>query len=501
MTAKKIQATAQQATFLMALTEGTENLALVARAGTGKTSTIMMGVDAYLAKRPSAEVLVCAYNKAIEIELTERLKAAGHDWRRAQAKTVHALGFGLLKDALGLSRDSIDDRKLRKLIQARNEPTFQEYGDQIEKLVRYAKQAGFGFFPELSIDRVGAWHDLADHYDVNGLDDSTDMERVVAAAQAIYRASLELVSTIDFDDMVLLPLIRNLRVKYGKDLVMVDEAQDLSRARQALIRKFVKRDGRIVIVGDDRQAIYGFSGADAAALPNLIQQLGCRVLPLTVTWRCPQAVVRLAQRLVPDLEAAPGAAEGEVLDSAMPEDLTAGDAILCRNTAPLITQAYRLIRRGVAAKVEGRAIGEGLLKLVGRWKIRTVDALINRLNEYKDREVQKALARGSEAKAEEAADRADTLLEICAACSEAGQTSIDDVRARVEALFADGPTACVVLATYHRAKGREWDRVVLFEHRTRCPSKAARQEWQLRQEENLAYVAFTRAKRTLVLVG
>lgn len=71
----------------------------------------------------------------------------------------------------------------------------------------------------------------------------------------------------------------------------------------------------------------------------------------------------------------------------------------------------------------------------------------------------------------------------------------------IERLFADGMDNVVTLATYHRSKGREWDRVVLWEHASRCPSKAARQEWQLEQERNLAYVAFTRAKKTLVFVN
>src|SRR5258708_36261347 len=99
------------------------------------------------------------------------------------------------------------------------------------------------------------------------------MEGIVEAAQAIYRESLAQTGIIDFDDMILFPLVKNLRVKFGKDLLFLDEAQDLSRARQALAKKFIKPGGRIVIVGDDRQAIYGFSGADAAALDNLTESM------------------------------------------------------------------------------------------------------------------------------------------------------------------------------------------------------------------------------------
>ena len=62
--------TPQQAAFLAALTDTTDHLVLRTRAGCGKTSAILMGVDAYTAKYPSAEILVCAYNKAIADEVT-----------------------------------------------------------------------------------------------------------------------------------------------------------------------------------------------------------------------------------------------------------------------------------------------------------------------------------------------------------------------------------------------------------------------------------------------
>jgi superfamily I DNA/RNA helicase len=213
-------------------------------------------------------------------------------------------------------------------------------------------------------------------------------------------------------------------------------------------------------------------------------------------------VVALAQRLVPDIEAAPGAPEGEVVHlNQLPDDIGPTDAILCRNTAPLITTAYKLIRSGKPCRVEGRAIGEGLKALSRRWKVRTIDALLNRLEAYRDREAQKALAKGNEAKVEEVNDRVDTLVEICNACIANGKTGVDDVAAFIDGLFADGATNVTVLATYHRAKGREWPRVILWEHSSRCPSKAARQTWQKAQEDNLAYVAITRAQSTLAFVN
>ncbi len=514
--ASRLAPTVQQQAFLDALTQTPSNITLCARAGCGKTSSILMGVDAYVAKHPTHDVWVCAFNKAIADEVQAKLKARGHnDWRTVSASTVHSAGFGLVKF---LFKPTVDDKKVRNLIYARCESlvrdpltcaearTYDAYSNQIVSLVRYAKQAGVGFFDDQPIGDPSIWYKLADHFDVNGFDDTTQMDAVVAAAQVIYRASLDQTDVVDFDDMILFPLIKNIAVKFTKNLIFVDEAQDLSRARQALIRKFMKPGtGRIVIVGDDRQAIYGFSGADAAALHNLTSMLGAVTLPLSVTWRCPKQVVKLAQSLVPDLEAAPTAPEGAVeYLNALPTDLTPGyerDAILCRNTVPLIEIAYRLIRSGVPCKVEGRAIGEGLINLVKRWKVGSTAQLSDRLVSYREREMQKAIAKGNESKAAEVEDKVNCLLEIVAAVNAQGKTTIEAVVEFIGNLFADGADHVVTLCTYHRAKGREWKRVILWEHASRCPSKFARQEWQVEQETNLAYVAYTRAKETLVFVN
>jgi len=510
--------TIQQQAFIDAVAACSGNLALAARAGTGKTTTILHAVDAVRAARPDLSVTVCAYNKAIADEVGAKLKRNGHDdWKTVGAATAHAMGWGLVRFAFRTPK--VDANKVRDIMRtivdgadADGKPSpygnaiptwvLRQYGAQVMQLVSLGKQAGVGFFDDMPIGSVQVWSDLADHYDVNGLDETDAMEAVISAAQVLYKISLQLTSIVDFDDMVLFPLVKNLRVKFTRDVVIVDEAQDISRARFALVRKFVSPGGFLHIIGDGRQAIYGFSGADTNAMANMVEVLGAEVFPLTVTFRCPKAVVALAQTIVPDYEAAAEAPEGEVLHvEDFPADLCAGDAILCRNTAPLISTAYALIRAGKACKVEGRAIGIGLTKLARLWKVELVEQLLVKLEDYEAREMQKALAKGSEQKAQEVADKVATLREICTAVQLQGKQTVEDVVTFIEALFGDDVgTNVIVLATYHRSKGREWQRVLLLEHAARCPSKAARLPWQQLQEQNLAYVAITRAMSTLVFV-
>ncbi len=505
--------TAQQSAFIDTLTSTTRNICLRARAGCGKTSSILMGFAAYAARFPSHVIHVCAFNKAIADEVSGKIKSMGYtDWQRYNASTVHSMGFALLKYAFKLTHHDIDDKKVSNLVRARAESQssdssiYGQYRGQIISLVSYAKQAGVGFFDDMPIGSPDTWYGLADHFDVNGFDDTSIMDEVVTAAQSIYRASLSMTSVIDYDDMILLPLVKGIHVKYTKDLIFVDEYQDISCARQALIRKFLKPGtGRIIAVGDPAQAIYGFSGADTTALDTFITMHNAVVLPLSVTWRCPRTVVTLAQTIVPDLEASPSADDGSVeYLSTLPTDLTPGkeeDAILCRNTSPLIDIAYSLIRQGIPAKVEGRKIGEGLITLVKKWKVSSTSSLTDKLISYKEREMQKAIAKGNEQKAAETEDRVNTVLQIIMEVNRQGKNTVDDVVSFISSLFADGADHVVTLCTYHRAKGREWNRVILWEHYDRCPSKYARQPWQRMQESNLSYVAFTRSKKSLVFVN
>ena len=179
-----------------------------------------------------------------------------------------------------------------------------------------------------------------------------------------------------------------------------------------------------------------------------------------------------------------------------------GDAIICRNTKPLISIAYKLIGAGVACHVEGREIGRGLIDLIERWPtIKTFPALTDKLTEDKDREVANLIAEQKEMQAEALTDKIETVLAIMAGMPKGSK--VDDLRAKVNSLFADTngkPSDTVTLLTAHRSKGLEYTRVFLWGEQKYMPSKWAKQDWQMVQEENLIYVAYTRAIHSLVSV-
>lgn len=486
----------QQQDFLNELKNGSSSLILAAVAGSGKTTTILAGVEMV-----DGQVALVAYNKAIAVELKERLEARNINFRKAQAGTAHSFGFSAIRKAFGNVK--VNEHKVADMVEAMIQNTtdpLNSFKGVVVELVGLAKQRAIGV--NTSIDNDDLWFDIVDHFGVAIEGDYEVLTFVVRAAQQALKRSNRVTAVVDFNDMVYLPLIHNLRM-WQFDVVMVDEAQDTNEARRLLYRKMLKVRGRMVAVGDPHQAIYGFTGADANSLQLIQDDYRAKLMPLSVTYRCPKAVVAFAQQWVSHIQAGETAPEGLVTQvgaTALMEKgyLLPTDAILCRNTAPLVKVAFMLIRNKIACKVEGRDIGNGLKKLAQRWKITTIAALSNKLDEYEAREIKKARDKKNEAKAQSIIDIVATLRVVMDEATLSGEKNITDVLARIDAIFESDVKGVVTLSTIHKSKGREWPRVFwLFREQT-CPSPWAKKDWELAQEDNLCYVAATRAQEVLV---
>lgn len=488
----------QQAIFDAVANPEGGNLVIEAVAGSGKTTTI---VRACALMAGSAVFL--AFNKNAADEIASRFAELGITDKRAS--TFHSLGWGaLLRYAKGRtgSAPKIDGKKSYEIVDWVIDAGHMEKDVALAvqsaavQLVSLAKQHGVGY---LAPDRPETWRHLMDHFGVEVETEGYTDEQAVLLARMVLKRSVQVgEQACDFDDMIYLPLLWNLRL-FQNDWVVIDEAQDTNPVRRALAKRALRAGGRLVAVGDPHQAIYGFTGASADAMDLIRKEFSCRVMPLSVSFRCPRAVVAEARKFVPHIEPHPGAPEGEVtvIGALRAADLRPTDAVLCRNTAPLVEAAYRLIGQKVGCRVLGREIGAGLIKLIKNQKAKTVPILLERLAAWRGREVAKWAAKGQEGRAQSAEDRVQAI-EVLASQMPAKSGIADLVRV-IESMFDDGHNGgLITLSTVHKAKGLEWDRVVILEP-SLMPSKWARQEWQKAQEVNLQYVAVTRAKATLVM--
>lgn len=506
---------AQQNTIVEAVIASHNNINVVARAGCGKTYVLINGVVLAIVENKLGNVAIMAFNKSASNEFEKRIEALAtetklNDLFAVDSGTVHSFGFRFWRRHAG-GRINVDGWKVANIVTQMygNEKGYYEFASQVQKLVSLAKQAALTP-QDLKINGV----EIIEHFDI---DANGSANEIIEAACMVLIASNNDRQNIDFDDMIYLPVINKVKVDLF-DFVLIDEAQDTNAARRELAFMMMKPNGRLIAVGDDKQAIYGFTGANSDSLSIIKQALDSIELPLTITYRCPKAVVSEANRLVPDLIAHDSAPNGKVrtIDAInsesdkfnawyLEENVTNDDVALCRNTRPLIETAYTMIRNHVACHVEGRDIGEGLIQLATKWKrITTLSALLDKVDEYEAAETDKWSKKQNTFKIQVLEDKCETLRVIANHLIEEGKYDVSDFVSHVRSLFGDTPEGAkpkvFTLSTIHKSKGREWNRVYIL-RRDLLPSKYAKQDWQLEQENNLEYVAITRAKQELIYVS
>jgi superfamily I DNA/RNA helicase len=476
---------AEQSAIFDWFKDGEGNLVIRARAGTGKTTTILKAIG----YAPEESILLAAFNKKIAEELKTRLENP-----KAEAKTLHSVGFGfVLRNWNGAKLDN--DRGGRLAARAAGQGAPDAVVGLIKKLAAIGKNAA----PIPTVDQMVSLaytHDLDP--DEDWIEQGWTVQRIAMKAMDAMTFATERDGTLDFDDMIFVPL-RNGWVRAKYDLVVIDEAQDMNAAQLMLATKVVKKDGRIVVVGDDRQAIYGFRGADANSLDRLKGELVAHELGLTTTYRCPRAVVQAAQRLVPDYKAAPTAPEGSYLAAKyeeMMEQVQAGDFVLSRKNAPLAAICLKLLVMGKRSIVEGREIGAGLVGLVKKVKGKSVPDFLARLDKWATKQTVRLQATknaAAEAKLSYLQDQVETLRVLAQ-----GVAGLKELEARVLSMFQQtdgGKLDVVVCSSVHKAKGLERNRVYGL-----VESLYPGGRHDSIEEQNIEYVMITRAKQSFVSV-
>jgi len=479
---------------------GTGSLVVRARAGTGKTTTIKAAFSLAREER----MLYAVFNKKNQVEASSAITDP-----RVEIKTLHSVGFMFIQQVWPNARptDEVETDRVEKVVGMQNP---KEVKTQVRKLVAFAKNTLIN--PTLN-DLV----ELAEDRDIecpqfeepeNGGWDRVALSR--AALQVLELSKVrDAQGRISFNDMVWLPCAMNW-TRSWYDLVVVDEAQDMNLPQLTMAKAACKPHGRICVVGDDRQAIYGFRGAVSDSMDMMRKSLNASELGLTITYRCPKRVVELAARIVPDYKAAAAAPEGEVISintSAVVNQIQVGNAILSRSNAPLMPMCLSLLRKGIPARIEGRDLGKALLDIVEKLNARSVPQFLTKVGTWAEKQMNRFMdTKNFEQKSAQIQDQADTLTAIAE-----GASSVTEIKNRLTSLFQDTDASskpAVVLSTTHKAKGLEWTKVYLLTStfNKKRPAGAPQlspeaEAARAKEEANVYYVALTRAKATLVLAS
>lgn len=507
--AAKHTPTDEQLEIIDAVAKRESSLMISAYAGTAKSTTLEMAAPGV--KGPA---LALAFNKKIATELQGRLPD------NFKAQTLNSIGHGAWLRTLDRVNVKVDDNKIGKIVSAvardRKIPLMTWQWDAIRTGVKAAMQAGLSpknVGKPLIQDTEENWKDLLDCLD----DKEFGVLHELAHSSLQYSIDMARAGQMSFDDQIYCPTILGgqwPRYPY----IFVDEAQDLSPLNHEMLR--LTSIGLIAAVGDSYQAIYAFRGADSESMNNM-RSLKPRWhdLKLTMTFRCPRTVVARQQGHAPGYRAAPANIDGiyESLDNETEgvawkwDDLKGrlsnipdarSMAILCRNNAPLVSMAFKLIRSGVGCEMLGRDIGRGLIALttkLAKDDETPITPFSTRLTDWLDKEVAISIANDKQARADRLQDQVECIR---ATIEGSSPSTVGELREVLKRIFSR-ENGQVILSSVHRAKGLEWPLVMHIDP-WRIPSKQAKMAAQegdmapMKQENNLRYVAETRTKHTLL---
>jgi superfamily I DNA/RNA helicase len=463
------------------IVDSNTNIIIGAVAGSGKTTTLI-GCLNLVPK--GKDIAFLAFNNAIVEELKSRIKR-----RDVVVTTMHSFCWRSVMKSKGYkselkpnkSLDHIKKVLIKNKVDIKRTAYYQYILSNIVDLMRMT----------LTFDKEEVIQ-LAFHHDINISEEEADM------AVEVLKLMDKDDKVFDFTDMIYRVVSEDLRVAKF-DYVFVDESQDLSRCQQNIITKILKKDGRLIAVGDPSQAIYGFAGADIDSYTRLKTLFDNTIeLPLSVNYRCGTRIVERARKINPQIEPFKENKSGIVRDGFI-DEIRSGDWVLCRNLKPLILANLYFLSIGVKSFVKGKDIGVGLISLVNKIGCETTKSMLVKYKQTIQKERMKLIKLGMRnPDNSEKIDGMNQKFDILSVLSE-GLSYTKNLKENIKQIFKEqGEGIC--LSTIHKSKGLENDNVFIL-----CPelipNRFAVQDWQLKQEDNLLYVAITRAKKKLIFLS
>ena len=492
-------------------------LCIIAGAGSGKTSVLTRRIARRIedGTADAAHVLALTFTRQAAGELVRRLSRFGLQ-DRPTVGTFHGVAYSVLRQRWeDLGRRPPTLLTSRSAVVRNVCPT----GTSAAGIAEITGEIDWARARRITPDRYCALASKA------GRHPALQADRIEAAFTD-YEAAKAKRGLIDFDDL-LEQCLRSIErdrpfaevQRWRFRHIFVDEFQDINPLQMKLLEMW--RGGRpdLCIVGDPNQAIYGWNGADPSFLRNAEKLFpGLTVVRLTANYRSTPEIIAAGQHVLGDEAAAVIATRAEGKLPALHEfasDATEADgiaallavarrpgqrwstcAVLTRTNAQLVTLDRHLRAAGIPVRSRlassqlthpaVRSVVEDAAEFTGRTAIRDwVTELQFRLQDPDaviESDAREALTRLVES-------TYDHLDSEPFATHQSLRLSLSGDNSQ-----GDG----VELLTFHAAKGREWDTVIVAGlERGLVPHASAVTLAALAEESRLLYVALTRATQTL----
>jgi DNA helicase-2/ATP-dependent DNA helicase PcrA len=491
----------------MIKTNGGSSLLVNAVAGAGKSSELQRLCEILKAEGvDTSGALAVAFNRDIVAELKVRLDPTG-----TTVKTINGLGHGALWLHLGRKNLTVESYKYNNIVSeylenmAIPKKVINETGNAVTKLINFCMSSLVGMKSDGSFDLPTNEEiiELVGRYSLDLPSALSDIDTFNMIRSALVKGEQMARNRIlSFDDQVFMPIKWNINLK-KYSYIFVDEANDLSPQKLELCLRSGNDNTKYVFLGDRFQSIYTWAGSDINSIDKIIERTKATVLPMSYSYRCPKAVIREAQKLYPDIEAAPGAPEGivrEILDTELVNEIQNGSMVLCRKNAPLVSLVIQLLAQKKPAKLRGRDVGKSIVTFVknalgknGTWAEagRAMEdfytAQYAKISGYKNPETQ----------LENLADKYQCAKVLYESFTDV--KSVEEFATAVNGLFSD-EQALITASSIHKAKGSQAKTVYILKPEFMPLKYKNQSEVQKQEEIHIFYVALTRSQRELVFV-
>ena len=271
--APKLEWSTYQKALFKDIAQGEGHTIVEAYAGASKTTSIVESFK-YIPKGKKAIAL--AFNKIIQEELRSRSPSY------VDVLTFHSLGYRAIKQKFG--NVEIDDNKVFNIVKELiDEDSEYDLIVNICDTIAYCKYSLQDTPSQIEniIDQFGI--------DVGDLDRKSFIKYVI---QALGKDKA-MTNKIDFNDMCWFPFVYNLFLGQYH-YVFVDEYQDLNKSQLVMAKKVCTAGGRMIVVGDPNQAVYGWRFADSSIVQDVKKQDKSKILTLPISYRCPKKIINLA---------------------------------------------------------------------------------------------------------------------------------------------------------------------------------------------------------------
>ena len=269
---------------------------VMAGAGSGKTKVLTTRI-AYLIEEgiPSYNILAITFTNKAAAEMRDRVSNLIGDVS-SFIGTFHSLGVRIIRenhDILGLPNnftiiDSDDTNTIiKKLLKEMNLDSKQYSPSYVRNRISFIKNQ---MLTDGELDRLF----------------NTPMDKVVVEVYHRYNNKLKTSASVDFDDLLLLPVNlfkeRKDILEYYQDkyrYILIDEYQDTNPVQYKLSVMLSNKYKNIFVVGDMNQSIYAFRQADFRNISNFEKDFkGAKVIKLEHNYRSTNNILSAANEVI-----------------------------------------------------------------------------------------------------------------------------------------------------------------------------------------------------------